>query len=167
MNTTARASVQLGEAHKRRVKIDSSSVGESGPDFITLSTDHLGDDLGLLSEYIHEQIHRITFEKRLTRRNAAIREFQSLHPDAPSERPEGGPNEFATYMHLVINWLELDTMTELVGKETARRLTAKEGHYTWINERILEDTDEIGTVLAEHDLLITPEKELRMETGQK
>jgi hypothetical protein len=143
---------------KREVRVDSSSVGGSGPDFITLSTDHLGDDLGLLSEFIHEQIHRITFEERRERRNAAIREFQSLYPNAPSELPEGGPGEFATYMHLVINWLELDAMTELVEKKTARRLAADEEHYTWINRRVLEDTEKIGAVLAKHDLLITPEK---------
>lgn len=51
-------------------------------------------------------------------------------------------------------------MTELVGNETARRPAAEENHYTWVNERILEDTNEIGAVLAMHDLLITLEDEL-------
>lgn len=152
--------------HKRRVKVDASSIGESGPYIITLSTQYLGDDLGLLAEFIHEQIHRITFEERLQRRNAAIEKFRKLYPDAPAERPKGGPNEFVTYMHLVINWLELDAMTELVGEETARRLAAEEDHYTWINARILEDTDKIGAVLAQHDLLITPEKGLAVDAGQ-
>lgn len=53
--------------HKRRVTVDASSVGTSGPYMITLSTRHVGDDLGLLSEFIHEQIHRIMFEERLER----------------------------------------------------------------------------------------------------
>jgi hypothetical protein len=152
--------------YKRRVKIDASSVGESGSYMITLSTQHVDDDLGLLSEFIHEQIHRITYEKRLAERNAAIKELKSLYPDAPAEKPEGGPNEFVTYMHLVINWLELDAMTELVGEETARRLAAEEPHYTWINKRILEDTDQIGSVLAKHDLLITPDKGLLADSDE-
>jgi hypothetical protein len=150
--------------HKRRVKVDAASVGQSGPYMITLSTQHIGDSLGLLAEFIHEQIHRITYEERLRRRNAAIEAFRSMYPDAPAEKPEGGPSKFVSYMHLVINWLELDAMTQLVGEETARRLAAEEKHYTWINERILEDTQKIGAVLARHDLLITPEKGLVVET---
>ena len=54
-------------------------------------------------------------------------------------------------------------MTELVGAETARRRTEEEGHYTWINDRVLTDTQRLGRLLAEHDLLITPGKGIVVE----
>jgi hypothetical protein len=57
-------------------------------------------------------------------------------------------------------------MTELVGEATARRRAAAETHYTWVNQRVLEDTKQIGAVLARHELLITLEKGLGVDADE-
>jgi hypothetical protein len=144
---------------ERAIRVDAASFGSSEP-VITLSTQHRGDDLGLLAEFVHEQIH--VFVKGPSLR-AALDTLRTMYPNAPTERPRGGPSATATYLHLVVNWLELDAMAELVGEETARRLADEEGHYTWINDRVLEDTQKLGRLLARHDLLITPETGIVVE----
>ncbi len=36
--------------------------------------------------------------------------------------------------------------------------------YRWYNERVLEDTGEIGAIVARHGMIITPEKGLIVRT---
>jgi hypothetical protein len=144
---------------ERAVRIDATSPGSSEP-IITLSTRHRGDDLGLLAEFVHEQIH--VFVKGPSLR-AALDTLRTMYPNAPTALPRGGPSATATYLHLVVNWLELDAMAELVGEATARRRADAEEHYTWINDRVQNDTQTLGRLLADHDLLITPESGIVVE----
>jgi hypothetical protein len=144
---------------ERAIRVDATSSGSSEP-VITLSTQHRGDDLGLLAEFVHEQIH--IFVKGPSLR-AALDTLRTMYPDAPTERPRGGPSATATYLHLVVNWLELDAMAELVGEAPARRRMDEKEYYTWINDRVLDDTQTLGRLLAEHDLLLTPDKGIVVE----
>jgi hypothetical protein len=71
-------------------------------------------------------------------------------------------------------------MAELVGEERAREikrgliqqytaepLSTTDKSYRWYNERVLEDTREIGAILAKHGLLITPGKGLAIQTDER
>lgn len=153
---------------------------------LTLNTKHLDDDAMQLSIFLHEQAHWLPEAKR----EAAIPDLRSLYPEIPgipdkeglSDEKKRKIEDFTskTYNHLIVAWAELDAMTELVGGEQARRtfkekvddLTTEpystlEKTFRWYNNRVLEDPQEIGAVLAKHDLVITPEKGLRVETGEE
>jgi hypothetical protein len=41
------------------------------------------------------------------------------YPDAPTTLPDGARNYEATYIHLVVNWLELAATSELIGRPRA------------------------------------------------
>ncbi len=45
-----------------------------------------------------------------------------------------------------------------VGEQRARTILSEETHYTWIYERVLEDTEAIGEILKRHGLVIQPEE---------
>jgi len=143
----------------REVRIDSTSIGKSQP-VLTLSTQHVNNDLGLLAELIHEQIHWRLLKDDASRWKDAMSDLKSLYPQAPVGLPQAGETDHVTYLHLIVLWLELDAMTELTGRERARQLFKEKGHYTWICDRVLEDTFAIGRVLARHGLIITPCKGL-------
>lgn len=81
---------------------------------------------------------------------------------------------------MIVAWVELDAMTELVGEEKARKIVEEKVHelteesysapeksFIWYNNRVLEDTQEIGLIVAKHDLIITPEKGLVVETNEE
>jgi len=146
---------------------------------LTLNTDYLDDDLTQLSIFLHEQAHWLPREKRV----AAVQDLQALYPDIPGVPVESrnyAGTEDATYHHLIIGWVEVDAMTELVGEATARKVveakvesivgepsTAAGRSYVWYNNRVLEDTQKIGAILAKHDLVVTPENGLKVNVSEE
>jgi len=145
---------------------------------LTLNTNYL-DDLTQLSIFLHEQAHWLPREKRM----AAFQDLQALYPDIPGVPVESrnyAGTEDATHHHLIIGWVEVDAMTELVGEETARQIleekvesivgepsTAAGRSYVWYNNRVLEDTQKIGAILAKHDLVVTPENGLKVDVSEE
>ena len=146
---------------------------------LTLNTDYLDDDHTQLSIFVHEQVHWLPRAKR----EAAVEDLQVLYPDIPGvpvENQNYAGTEDATYHHLIVGWAELDAMTELLGEEQARQIlrskikslasepyVAAERSYIWYNNRVLEDTQEIGAVLAKHELIITPDKGLVVQANEE
>jgi hypothetical protein len=146
---------------------------------LTVNTTHLDDDETQLSIFLHEQAH--WFVSRSVspfapdageEKQAVIKDLEALYPDPPSAA------DYGTFVHLIVGWLELDGMAELVGEERAREikrglvqqyteepLSNTDKSYIWYNERVLEDTREIGAILSRHGLLITPEKGLATEAN--
>lgn len=152
------------------VRIESGAEPHSMP-VLTLNTDFLDDDEMQLSIFLHEQAH--WFVDQAPSREAAVEALRRMYPNPP--RPDAW-----TYDHLLVAWIELDAMAELLGEREARRVmeakvTRLTGDpaldrkvataYRWYNERVLEETSGIGTVLADHDLVITPGSGLVIGTG--
>ena len=163
----------------QEVQIETGVDPHSHP-VLTLNTNHLRDDETQLSIFLHEQAH--WFVGRSVRpfapeageeKQAVIKDLEALYPDPPPAA------DYGTFVHLIVGWLELDGMAELVGKEKAREvkrglvqqyteepLSNTDKSYGWYNERVLEDTREIGAILAEHGLIITPDKGLVVQVNE-
>ena len=135
----------------RRVHIDETAIPHSHP-VLTLHARHLGDDHGLLAAFLHEQFHWL--EEGNPAFRAAMDDFAALYPDAPSGGREGGIDLESTYRHLLVNDLELQAMTLLVGEERAREVLAANRHYTWIYERVLNDP-RVREVATRHGFVLT------------
>jgi len=154
----------------REVRIEAGAEPHSMP-MLTLNTDFLDDDEMQLSIFLHEQAH--WFVNRAKGRDAAIEALRKKYPNPPRA-------DFRTYQHLLVAWVELDAMVELIGEEKARQklevkvrrltqeLTSEVGRvYRWYNDRVLEDTDEIGVIVARHGMIITPERGLIVQTNEE
>ena len=48
-------------------------------------------------------------------------ELVRRYPEAPTELPDGARNYESTYLHLVINWLEVAATAEFIGRHRAVR----------------------------------------------
>lgn len=153
----------------RRVRIDAGAEPHSMP-VLTLNTDYLDDDEMQLSIFLHEQAHWLV--DRAEGRDAAIEELRRMYPDPPRA-------DFRTYQHLLVAWVELDAMAELIGEEKARQkmaakvrrlspeVTPEVGRvYSWYNGRVLEDTHQIGVVVARHGMIITKQRGLVVQTTE-
>jgi hypothetical protein len=121
----------------RRILIDGNQLPNSGPP-LTLNEAEIGDELGFLSDFVHEQLHWLegaspsAFE-------AALADFEALFPDVPSFDDGGAFDDRATYRHLLVCDLEYQAMTALVGEGAARETLARIGYYKWIYEKVLND----------------------------
>lgn len=124
--------------HTTEILIDETQIPHSHP-VLTLHTRHLGDDLTLMSTFIHEQFHWLEEGETLDAFRAAMRDFEQLFPDAPDRSGGGARDVESTYRHLLVCDLELQGMTVLFGEERARETLAGITHYEWIYERVLDD----------------------------
>lgn len=155
----------------QEVRIEVGAQPYSHP-ILTLNTDFLDSDEQQMSIFIHEQAHWFVSQSVPYRAPEngeeveIIKELQQLYPNAPV-------SDYSAFLHLIVGWVELDAMVELVGEEKARKLLKEkiqrlteeplskvDERYQWYNMRVLENTHEIGMILAKHDLIITPDKGL-------
>lgn len=122
----------------RKVLIDSTKIPHSHP-VLTLHTRHIGAELELLATFVHEQLHWLEDEPWLGNFEAAMADFEKMYPNVPSSREGGARDRQSTYRHLLVCDMELQALTILVGRETARKILAKTTHYEWIYDKVLGD----------------------------
>ena len=122
----------------RSVLIDENQIPRSHP-VLTIHTRHIGDELGLLSTFVHEQLHWLEEEPWIADFRAAMEDFKVSFPEVPSAVEGGARDAESTYRHLLVCDLEYQAMTSIVGQETARKTLAAITHYWWIYDKVLYD----------------------------
>jgi len=124
----------------------------------------------LLSTYLHEQMHWYLWHLGTPERDIVepfMDELVRRYPDAPTTLPDGARNYEATYVHLVVNWLELAATAELIGRPRAFALAEAQHTYRWIYRTVLRDWDRLGELYERHDLLpIRSAAEVRRQNGR-
>ncbi|WP_340102668.1 hypothetical protein [Rhodohalobacter sp. 8-1] len=166
------------------VKIEEEVDPHSRP-ILTLNTNFLDSDKMQLAIFIHEQAHWLPFDKQVAAAEELSELFPSINglPDMEGMSAEQLERlvdiQDRIYRHIVVGWAEFDGMVEMVGEEEARRVIKEKNNrfveepysnldktYLWYFERVLEDTEAVGQVLARHDLIITPEKGIVIDSAQ-
>lgn len=132
--------------------IDEQAFPHSHP-VLTLNTAHADDELMLLAELLHEQLHWFE-EARAADRDRAIAATRQLHPNVPVVRPDGAGSEESTRLHLLVCTLEYDALKQLVGDAAARRTieVLSRHHYRWVYRTVLDDAAPIRRLLRTHGL---------------
>ena len=122
----------------RTVLIDKNQIPHSHP-ILTIHTRHVGEELNLLSTFVHEQLHWLEEKPWLADFAAAMKDFEALFPDVPSAAEGGARDDQSTYRHLLVCDLEYQAMISLVGEARARKTLGAIGHYEWIYDKVLND----------------------------
>ena len=122
----------------RNILIDEKQIPHSHP-VLTIHTRHIGEELVLLSTFIHEQLHWLEAEPWLEDFEAAMTDFEGLFPVVPSFADGGARDEQSTYRHLLVCDMELQALTTLVGEAAARGTLAGMTHYAWVYDKVLND----------------------------
>lgn len=136
-----------------RVRIESYATPHSHP-VLTLNTRYTdNNDEGQLATFLHEQIHWFADEDSLTTEKV-INRFRTMYPSVPVGDGQGARDEYSTYLHLLVCWLEFDGLRELIGEEQARAILAEKSYYRWIYDKVLKETDRIGDVVKEFGMVI-------------
>ncbi len=137
-----------------KMVIDENATPHSHP-VLTLTTRMLGrSPMGLLSSFLHEQLHWYV-QARGDDGLRAIDDVRALFPNAPAHDQGGARDEFSTYLHLMVNWLELESLRQVVGREEADKLlrsTVDGPVYGWIYRQVFDRHDDIGGVVRRHGL---------------
>jgi len=123
---------------------------------LTLSNRFAETEDALLSTYLHEQMHFYLWYLGTPEQDMVapfMDELVRRYPDAPTEPPDGARGYDATYLHLVVNWLEIAATSEFVGRERAFAVARAQRSYRWIYRTVLKDWDLLGELYERHDVV--------------
>lgn len=135
----------------RKVIVEDNVIPHSHP-VLTLNTKNQGNN-ELLSTFIHEQIHwYLSDDANKGRVSNAMDEFKRKYKDVPVGGRKGARDEYSTYLHLIVCYLEYAGIAELISQEVAEKVTSGMNHYTWIYEKVLYDRAYIADVVTRNKL---------------
>ena len=151
----------------REVVITPTGLPHSHP-VINLNTQNTyWSEIGLLAVYLHEQMHwYVTWysHKHTDQWRRVWVALEGRYPDPPSGRSEGADTLASTHLHLIVNWLEIEALSSLIGAEAARAHVANLHYYRWIYASVIRDWQALGELYASHQLVpILPAHEMSPE----
>ena len=138
----------------RDILIEEKAIPHSHP-VLTLNTRHLQQDDLLLATFLHEQLHWIVLEYQ-DALSHALQDIRELAPVLPTGFPEGADAEAASYLHVIINYLEWDALSELVGEARAHQVMLfwANDHYKAIYDLVLRERAAIQVIVERHNLVV-------------
>ena len=149
----------------REVVITPTVIPYSHP-VIRLTTGYW-TETALLANYIHEQMHwYVTWysHKHTDQWRAVWEALEQRYPDPPIGRGEGADTLASTHLHLIVNWLEIEALSSLIGAEAAKEHVARLHYYRWIYAAVIQDRQALGELYASHRLVpILPAHEMSPE----
>jgi hypothetical protein len=113
-------------------------------------------ETALLANYIHEQMHwYVTWysHKHTDQWRAVWTALEQRYPDPPIGRGEVADTLASTHLHLIVNWLEIEALSNLIGAETARAHVANLHYYRWIYASVIRDWQALGELYASRQLV--------------
>lgn len=141
-----------------RVRISDGEIPHSHPVLTLAGYADPVPPLGLLSSYIHEQLHWFwLLESHGERPSAAMEAFERAFPELPEfpvGPPDGCRSAFSNCLHVAINFWELEGLGGLIGMENARDFIANRPFYRAIYRLVLDRTDDIAAILNTNDLVV-------------
>jgi hypothetical protein len=151
----ARTRVDLARfEYCRQVRIAPTEIPYSHPR-ITLNT-WVHDDLGLLSMYLHEQMHwYVTWysHAHAPQWQQLFERLRERYPTVPGPEAGGANDEFSTTLHLLVNWLEVEAVSQFIDRDRVISHVRALHFYRWIYQTVIDDWQPLGALYREQDLL--------------
>ena len=110
----------------------------------------------LLSTYLHEQMHWYLWHLGTPERDhggAVLRRAGAALSRGADRAARRRAQLRATYLHLVVNWLEMAATSEFIGRERACAVAEAQRTYRWIYRTVLRDWDMLGELYERHGLV--------------
>lgn len=123
---------------------------------LTLGNRFAENEDSLLSTYLHEQMHWYLWHLGTPDKDLIAPVFDELvrrYPEAPTELPDGARNYESTYLHLVINWLEVAATAEFIGRARACAVADMQPTYRWIYRTVLRDWEPLKELYERHGVV--------------
>jgi hypothetical protein len=139
--------------YTRSIVIDERAIPFSHP-ILTLHTRHAKDDELLVSTFVHEQLHWFLAGRREATEQA-IADLRKLFPSVPAGGTAGARDEYSTYLHLLVCYLEQQADLRVLGELKTRQVMDfwATDHYTWVYQTVISQSREIGQIMRERMLI--------------
>jgi hypothetical protein len=139
--------------YTKSIVIDEQAIPFSHP-VLTLHTRHGKDDELLLSTFVHEQSHWFIAE-RSEATELAIGDLRKLWPSVPAGGTAGARDEYSTYLHLLVCYLEQQADVRLLGELMTKQVIEfwATDHYTWVYQTVISRGRDIGQIMRNRQLI--------------
>ena len=139
--------------YTRSIVIDERAIPFSHP-VLTLHTRHAKDDDLLLSTFVHEQFHWFLVERREATEQA-IADLRKLFPTVPAGGTAGARDEYSTYLHLLVCYLEQEADLRVLGELRTKQVMDfwATDHYTWVYQTVISRSRDIGQIMRDRKLM--------------
>jgi len=139
--------------YTKAIVIDERAIPFSHP-VLTLHTRHAKDDELLLSTFVHEQLHWFLAERRKAT-DEAIVDLRRLFPNVPAGGAAGARDEYSTYLHLLVCYLEQQADLRVLGELRTKQVMDfwATDHYTWVYQTVIGRSRDIGQIMREKKLI--------------
>jgi len=128
--------------YTHQIRIAPLEIPHSHP-ILTLNTQFIdtgmAGKLNVLAQYVHEQIHWGLDLHRKQETQKAIAFFEDHYADLHSSFPETAQDRYSTYLHVIVNWLELDCLRRLLGEGKGNEIILKSYTYSKIYTLVHND----------------------------
>ena len=138
--------------YTKSIVIDERAIPFSHP-VLTLHTRHAKDDELLLSTFLHEQLHWFLAERREATEQA-VADLRKLFPSVPAGGIAGAGDEYSTYLHLLVCYLEQQADLRVLGELKTKQIIDfwATDHYTWVYQTVIARSRDIGQIMRDRKL---------------
>ena len=139
--------------YTKSIVLDEQAIPFSNP-VLTLHTRHAKDDELLLSTFVHEQFHWFLAERREATEQA-IADLRKLFPTVPAGGTAGARDEYSTYLHLLVCYLEQQADLRVLGELRTKQVMEfwATDHYTWVYQTVISRSRELGQIMRDRKLI--------------
>jgi hypothetical protein len=138
--------------YTRQLRVAPNELPHSHP-VLTLNT-QLFNPEEILSEYLHEQMHWYVEALGCVEESTGlIAELRRRYPQIPVGFPEGANDEFSSYLHLLVNWLEVEATSHFIARERAEAIASRKHYYRWIFRTVLSDWRSLEELFRKHRIV--------------
>jgi hypothetical protein len=106
--------------------------------------------------YLHEQMHwYVTWYShvRAPQWRKLLERLRERYPSVPAADAGGGNDEFSTYLHLLVNWLEIEAVSKFIDRDRVVGHVRALHFYRWIYQAVTDDWEALGALYREQGLL--------------
>lgn len=103
----------------------------------------------LICTYLHEQMHwYVTWFSHAYPEawRALIDDIEARYPNIPVAFPEGAHTLFSSLLHVLVNWLEIEAASAVLGRNEAVHVASRNFVYSGIYKLVLKDWDELSAL---------------------
>jgi len=139
--------------YTKSIVVDERAIPFSHP-VLTIHTRHAKDDELLLSTFVHEQLHWF-IAARPDETEQAIADLRKLFPSVPAGGTTGARDEYSTYLHLLVCYLERQAVLRVLGELKTKQVVDfwATDHYTWVYQTVISRSRDIGQIMRDRKLI--------------
>ena len=139
--------------YTKSIVVDERAIPFSHP-VLTIHTRHAKDDELLLSTFVHEQLHWF-IAARPDETEQAIADLRKLFPSVPAGGTAGARDEYSTYLHLLVCYLERQAVLRVLGELKTKQVVDfwATDHYTWVYQTVISRSRDIGQIMRDRKLI--------------